>query len=76
MSRQERAVTKAKGSPSPPGTWHFGEFLPRVCLHRHCFASGVWFNEGDLLSLAVGWGTRQLRWEGWAAKPWEGSHLS
>lgn len=65
--------TKVNGSPSPPGAWHMGEFLPRVCLHRDCFTSGVWFNERDLPSLAIGWGTCWLSWEDWAAKSWEGS---
>lgn len=50
-----------------------GEFLLRVCLHRDCFTSGVWFNERDLPSLAIGWGTCWLSWEDWAAKSWKGS---
>lgn len=67
-------LLKQMGAPAHPG--HSGEFLPCLCLHRDCFTSGVWFNERDLPSLAVGWGTHWLSWEDWDAKPWGSRHLS
>lgn len=35
----------------------------------------MWFNERDLPSFVIDWGTRQLSLEDWAAKLWEFSHL-